>query len=268
MKNLLHQLVFGFSSCPVTRVFADHDVPSFLSVKTPAFDPKDVFWHKTDEQLTSILNYHRHLQNSPVSPEEVCAEFNNRNETNATQLDCTCRRYDERDTLVECDFMELSCNDDNSICYTGSFQLLLNETLNSKVVTTCSNRTVPVSPKDNTCIRIFPVAAGNYSEIESCSATYNDEVCNYCVACDKEPGVNMSSITVNCCNVETDKVQTCGPVNENGATGTRFDFIAEEDQGKCEGDMDPPSYGVHIGSSPVILVMTAIPLLTTLWWFI
>ena len=89
----------------------------------------------------------------------------------------------------------------------------------------------------------FPNEYGNYSTIGSCSVLYNGELCSTCESCTPQPSdpnynytkdnVNDTTIHINCCNVQIDKIQTCAPISANGATIQQFDYVPIGEEGQC-----------------------------------
>jgi hypothetical protein len=44
---------------------------------------------------------------------------------------------------------------------------------------------------------------------------------------------NMTEITLDCCNLQVDKKQTCAPVSQSGAAIPAWDIITVDQQGQC-----------------------------------
>ena len=195
----------------------------------------------TNAELKPFL---RKLQ--AFTPESVCANFASSAEYNQT-FSCQCSQYGE-DVQVDCSYREEQCNSDGSVCYLGSIQRILELDTNSdevsnstdivaRVVTTCTRFTTGDDDSE-TCIRIFPVTSGDFTKIKSCSVQYTPtagteyQVCeNGCTPC--ETGFDdLPTISFNCCDVETDLKQTCGPT-QDGVAVPIFDIIPESEKGMC-----------------------------------
>ena len=73
-----------------------------------------------------------------------------------------------------------------------------------------------------------------YNMTISCAVTQNGQLCQSCTQCAPNEN-NTQTISFNCCNVQTDLKQTCGPVSNRGGAAARFDVIPPEEQGKCSG---------------------------------
>lgn len=175
---------------------------------------------------------------TPLDPQTVCEGYNNA--TNVTWK-CECERYDKVAVLVNCTYLEPQCTDDETFCYVGYIETVIearnpNITI-SNVTTSCFNITTS-KPPEFVCVRIFPNESGNFTTIKSCGVEYNGTVCSSCEPCQPDPNSNTTNpnathISINCCNVVTDKKQTCSSISENGATVAIFDFIEPGDEGKC-----------------------------------
>lgn len=173
------------------------------------------------------------------SPEQICQSLNNSTAGDST---CTCIRFGEKETQVDCSYNFPQCTSDNSTCYTATISQILNENNQVIVTTTCTTFTTPFNPA-KTCIRVFPVVNGTFVNISSCSATYSantgnmsttPQVCNSCSVCGSSNTANASTISINCCNAKTDLKQTCGPVSpESGAAIPYFDTIPPSQVGQC-----------------------------------
>jgi hypothetical protein len=183
------------------------------------------------------------------TPEEVCQDFNNQT---VGILTCNCSRFGTRDTQVDCTYDSPQCSTDNSTCYTGSISQILNEEFDVRAVTSCSTFTKSVveTPDAETCIRVFPIAVGNFSSIESCSASFKPtgsneaKICASCSVCKTDAMTTTTAnsgnstvdpkITIDCCNLKTDLKQTCGAVSAmSGAAVPLFDMVTAENMGMC-----------------------------------
>jgi hypothetical protein len=170
-------------------------------------------------------------------------------------LTCKCTRFGRRETQVDCTYDVPQCSSDNMTCYTGSISQVLNENYEARVMTSCTTftQTVVETPEAETCIRVFPIEDGNFPTIQSCSATFQPTgsseakvcaSCSVCAADDTSTSSRSSSksaanprITVDCCNVQTDMIQTCGRVDgQSGSAVPQFDIILPENMGMCTSD--------------------------------
>ena len=202
----------------------------------------------TEERLnaepTRILP--RLLQSDEFTPESVCASFTANQDFNQT-FDCSCKSYGV-DVQMDCDYRQEQCNSDNSICYLGSIQRILeldpeavevqaeSVPLLARAVTTCTQFTTDDN-ESVTCIRIFPKNDGDFDEILSCSVQYSPtgedpQKCNECTLCGTDKISGLPEISFNCCNLETDLKQTCGPT-QDGVAVPVFDIIPESEMGMC-----------------------------------
>jgi hypothetical protein len=158
-------------------------------------------------------------------------------------LDCTCSRYDKRDTRISCDIVNTTCNADASICMNATVDIIVDLDAQSKSVTQCtyfikeSNETAT-----DTCITVYPAALGNYTELDSCCTTLNGDECNFCYISDT-PDVALApiAVTYDCCNVVTDSKGTDNPVGPNGGAFATFDAIVAGEEGQCKGNNNPPA---------------------------
>jgi hypothetical protein len=176
----------------------------------------------------------RELQSE--TPQEVCDNFNNQT---AGVLTCNCQRFGKDETQVDCTYDAPQCSTDNVTCYTGSISQVLTVDLQARVVTTCTTFTTSELPAE-TCIRIFPVSNGRFRQIGSCSVSYSPNgmdapnFCGSCAQCASNNATNATEISINCCNLQTDLKQTCGPVSQDsGAAVPRWDEIPASQAGKC-----------------------------------
>ena len=191
-------------------------------------------------------------------PEVVCESYNNG--TTASMLTCNCSRFGTRDTQVDCTYNTPQCNADNTTCYVGSISQILNVTLQSRAVTTCTTfikSFVPSVPvQSELCIRVYPFEDGNYETLLSCEVSLRSaediiagnniggDVCNSCTICENPPSDASSgssknttvnpNISFNCCNVISDIRQTCVPVSATyGVAIPQYDAVTSENQGRC-----------------------------------
>jgi hypothetical protein len=256
---LFFGMLFGFA---VSKYSFETDI-AVLSLSKIDSEPQDHHQHALGAAMKlaskvrqTILEESRILQETNVTdpilqtPAEVCAMFNNQT---VGLLTCECSRFGTRETQVNCTYVVPLCSSDNSTCFTGSISQVINEDYKARVVTTCTNFTQSVAktPDAETCIRVFPTTDGNFSTIQSCSATFQPTgaskptVCSSCSVCaaddtSKSSRSNSTAnprITVNCCNVQTDAIQTCGPVDvQSGSAVPLYDIILPENMGTCTSD--------------------------------
>jgi hypothetical protein len=194
----------------------------------------------------SLYQQGRRLQQDP---DFVCNEFNT---AAGGVLDCTCSRYDTRDTLIACDYVNTTCNSLGDNCFDATVNIVVDLDAKSKAVTQCTyylkldNETA-----SDTCVTVYPAALGNYTVLDSCYTSLNTEACNFCYISDT-PNVTLSpiAVTYDCCNVVTDVKATDNPVGGNGGAIATFDEIAEEDEGKCKGKNNPPDGKTATGQAP------------------
>lgn len=193
----------------------------------------------------SLYQQGRKLQQDP---DYVCGLYN---EAAAGTLNCTCSRYDRRDTLIACDYVNTTCNADGESCFDATVNIVVDLNAKSKAVTQCTyylkqeNETA-----SDTCITIYPATLGNYTELDSCYTSLNSEECNFCYISDT-PNVTFSpiAVTYDCCNVVIDQKSTDNPVGANGAAFAFYDVVAEGDEGQCEGNNKIPN-GKTTGQAP------------------
>lgn len=196
---------------------------------------QEVFQHSFLSQSMPDFDFggKRNLQQNP---DFICGEFE---AASSVPLTCNCERYLEDEVQVNCQFDDEICGTgDNPVCITQSARILINAEGNAYEVESCS-QLVSGDVPTKTCSTVVAAVPGDYPKgIESCSTTYNDNACNYCIPCTNEDGT--LAITFDCCNIETDVKQTCGNVTSTGATSPQFDEIPEEEEGQCKGSYGPP----------------------------
>jgi len=185
------------------------------------------------------------------TPEGVCQSFASLPDFNQTYA-CSCENYGDNKIQVDCDFRAEQCNDDGSLCYVGSIQRILEVDPDAVVdeknqvqlpeiaVTSCTRFTTVEDDDSETCIRIFPVKNGDFTELKTCSVQYTPiageepRVCSDCSICETDDDSDLPQISFNCCNLETDLKQTCGPTS-GGVAVPIFDVIPESEKGICTG---------------------------------
>lgn len=174
----------------------------------------------------NMLRTTRNLQQDPT---DVCNQFNAA--ANGT-LDCTCKRYDVRDTSIFCNQVN-ACNEDESTCIESSVEIIIDMDALSKRVTSCTFAVDENEMPINTCVTVLPLQPANYTVLNACFVELNGENCNYCEIQD------MTNITFDCCNVMDDKKSANTPVGPNGRSASpRFDDVVDE--GSCRGRYDSP----------------------------
>jgi len=161
---------------------------------------------------------------------------------------CECESFDD-DVKILCGYASVVCNSDNSTCYTGTIEQILTEdtdipvgtnetTFLQRVVTACTQFTTDDNESE-TCVRVFPVEDGDFTSLDSCSVLYSPDgsepkLCASCTVedptCTGESG--FPEISWDCCNLQTDQKQTCGPVSQ-GVAIPYFDVIPENKKGMC-----------------------------------
>jgi hypothetical protein len=194
----------------------------------------------------SLYEHGRKLQQDPDS---VCDLFN---AAAGGTLACTCSRYDRRDTLIACDYVNTTCNAQGDMCLDATVDIVVDLDAKSKAVTQC---TYYLKEDDetasDTCITVYPASLGNYTELGSCYTSLNTEACNFCYISDT-PNVTLSpiAVTFDCCNVVNDIKSTDNPVGGNGGAFALFDKIAEGDEGQCKGKNKTPNGKTATGAAP------------------
>jgi hypothetical protein len=246
MQTLLSTLLvisglIGFCSPAPISQYSDL-VPSGLLM-----DPY-IFVHALEEVAAagSLYQQDRRLQQDP---DFVCDQF----ETAAGgTLDCTCSRYDRRDTLIACDYVNTTCNVEGDICFDATVNIVVDLDAKSKAVTQCTYYVKEANETaSDTCITVYPASLGNYTELESCYTSLNTEACNFCYISDN-PDVTFSptAVTFDCCNVVDDMKSTDSPVGANGGAIALFDEIAQGDEGQCKGKNNAPNGKTATGAAP------------------
>jgi hypothetical protein len=192
--------------------------------------PDQLQWAHDDHNIRGAL--HRLLEdNQPVAqPAEVCTAYN----TALTGImTCTCERFGSTDVKIFCTDIAETCVSDGSSCYLRTIETVITSTSLSRVTTSCTNSTT--APDLYTCVQIFPITPGSYAGIEKCTATLNGDVCSSCSECAnaRNATTNTTSISVNCCNVKEDAIQSCAPVGPLGSFLSVYDAIPAGSEGTC-----------------------------------
>jgi hypothetical protein len=180
----------------------------------------------------------------PLSATILCEGLNE-----ASSLwNCTCEELGATDVKAVCELV-LPC-ESNTTCIAGSIEQYFVPLSASQAAVnatfSCISYPNSDTPEAKTCIRVFPKAPGDFSEIASCSAQYQPDAntepvtCHSCESCqdttntnDGQNGTATASISLNCCNVVTDLKQTCQPVQKTGATFPLWDEIPPDQKGQC-----------------------------------
>jgi hypothetical protein len=194
----------------------------------------------------SLYQQGRKLQQDP---DFICNQFNT---AAGGTLDCTCSRYDRRDTLIACDYVNTTCNAEGDICFDATVNIVVDLDAKSKAVTQCTYYLKEANETaSDTCITVYPASLGNYTELDSCYTSLNTEACNFCYISDT-PDVTLSpiAVTFDCCNVVDDIKSTDNPVGGNGGAIALFDEITEGDEGQCKGKNKPPNGKTATGAAP------------------
>jgi hypothetical protein len=153
-----------------------------------------------------------------TSPDLVCAAFNNasaaaqdQNITGNPLLNCTCNATQNGGVFLACLFTEAFCSIDNSTCYIGGYDITLDNQALSLEVTSCTNVTAnewnpsvqsaatmknatAQSSPASICTTVFPISAGNYSQLASCSSVLNGQACRSCNSCHLNDDPNATGV--------------------------------------------------------------------------
>jgi hypothetical protein len=206
-----------------------------------------IFIQALEEVAAAGSLYHegRKLQQDP---DFICKEFNT---AAGGTLDCACKRYDRRDTLIACDYVNTTCNAEGDICFDATVNIVVDLDAKSKAVTQCTYYIKEANETaSDTCITVYPASYGNYTELDSCYTSLNTQACNFCYISDT-PDVTVSpiAVTYDCCNVVDDVKSTDNPVGANGGAIATFDEIVAGDEGQCTGNNKIPN-GKTTGAAP------------------
>jgi hypothetical protein len=213
------------SVAPPPSLVQDGDSATFLSQLIREFQIPTLL------QDILIDPHSRRLQRTVV---EVCEQYNlqlsNSNVTDKT-MTCACLNLEQDEIFVDCVYDEPSCNTDieNNVtaCIEGGFALTLNAEGDHYKTKSCFNVTTS-EVLQNTCVEVVTSTPKDFSIVESCAATLNEEACNYCEVCD------ANKLTVDCCNVVDDKRQSeCTEATENGGFTPIYDTV--DTPGQCTG---------------------------------
>jgi hypothetical protein len=200
----------------------------------------------------NMVSSNRDLQSQvstkpPLNANLLCENLNEAADT----WNCTCEEFGETDVRTVCELVVPFCDETNTTCITGSieryFVPLQGDQTAVNATFSCTSFPTSDTPEAKTCIRVFPKAPGDFSEIASCSAQYQPDAnsepvtCASCESCqgniDTSDGQNSTnataSISLNCCNVATDVKQTCQPIQENGEAFPLWDEIPPDQKGQC-----------------------------------
>jgi hypothetical protein len=183
--------------------------------------------YRVVHDVSNGIHRQRSARNLQQVPEDVCAAYV---QASNGALNCSCARYDKRDVKVNCNFVNQLCNAGNSSCFQQSLEILVDK--DNLVYSTKSCTNLSSAQAMNTCITVVTGTPGLYNDSVTCDVTLNGKTCSSCSAC--APNGSNLTISWECCNVLTDKKQTCGYVSPQGATAPQFDVIPTDQQGKCK----------------------------------
>jgi hypothetical protein len=200
--------------------------------------PVDVlpFAYHDDLRILDASLFDRHLQTVVAQPATVCATYN---KALAGLMTCTCQRFGSTDVQIYCIDIGQTCVADNSSCFVRSILTIITSDSKARVTTTCTNNTL--ASDLNTCVQIFPQAQGDFSGLQKCTATLNGNLCRGCSECvdHRNATTNSTSITVNCCNVKPDAIQTCAQVGALGSFLSYYDAVPAGKVGTCPSGAAP-----------------------------
>ena len=239
---LLAFLVAGASASP----FADLD-SSILAAQKIALP----------NAVSNLVDQHRKLQwtidfTPDSSPEFVCDNYN----TELNKLgswECSCDIQPDKSIGVKCLELETNCNADSSLCFLQTVTLSM--TPQTNIITgleTCSeyvdlnltrfedSSTILANYSDIVpCVKVDPIAPGDFSSLAGCSARINGALCQTCEICtDKEPAL---AITLDCCNTNPEGEQlkvACGEMGGGGAYVPIFDTYEKGSEETCSSAFD------------------------------
>lgn len=191
-----------------------------------------------------------------ADPDFVCDAF--QKAANGT-YECACDMQPDKTVGLKCLELETTCNPDGSLCFYMNVNMFLTATNEIKELETCTvyadlnftrfeGSSIQLANYSSImpCVKVVPKTVGDFSTLESCSATINEQPCHKCEICtDDAPAVG---ITMDCCNTNPDGEQlkvTCGPMGGGGAFAPFFDTYEE-------GNMETCSGAVSVGLSGVV----------------
>jgi hypothetical protein len=211
----------------------------------PFLDPS-IFAQALEEVAAGNINNALDARNLQQVPSEVCDQYN---AAAGGLLQCECERFGRRDTRVFCDYVNKTCNEDESICFDSTVEVIVDLDAISTRVVQCTffEYDATVEEPTDTCITVYPLVDGNFTQLFECSVTLNGEDCNFCVV---DNGFNTSELTFDCCNVMDDVKATNNLVGPNGGAFAFFDPV--EVEGQCSGQKSAPGGSGGGGSSGAI----------------
>lgn len=181
---------------------------------------------------------------------------------------CECDLDPDNTVSLACEEVETKCNSDDSICYRQTVNVGLNADNAIDEVETCttyldlnltrfegSSTKVANYSEINPCVKVTPVAPGDFTSLTSCSVTINGDACHKCEICTTDNG--GLGLSLDCCNTnpngEPMKVE-CGAVGGGGAFVPVFDTYQESDTENCSsaGDIAGRGHGPVVGSLAVL----------------
>jgi len=190
------------------------------------------------------------------SPNAICQSFNSQLNNASVPMNCTCARFASDQVSVNCTIVKEQCNSDQSFCFLGYVYMIINNIGQNRVTLSCTNSTRGTTL--NTCVQMFPLDPGNFTDLSECYASLNNAACNYCSVCNSANATSMGTVTINCCNVITDAIATCTPFTSTGATFVIYDSIPTNQVGKCQGSLSPPNSGARKSSGGLMKFAVAI----------
>lgn len=179
-----------------------------------------------------------------ADPAVICEAFQTASESGEVQYECSCNSVPDKSVELKCLQKEpRTCVPGDSICYLLTLNIGLNLDNAIEVIETCTeyvdvNRTaldgtnlVQANYSDiRPCVRVLPETPGDFSKLQSCSATMNGQSCYKCEIC------GDSDITMDCCNTNPNgeplEVE-CGET-ASGLFAPFFKGYVEGQEGTCE----------------------------------
>jgi hypothetical protein len=169
-----------------------------------------------------------------TNPQAICDSYNNA--VNSSVGNCTCQRFGKLDTTILCELFNDCSNATITNCYNGTIERILNPQLITLTVMACVRfPNAETNPEALTCIRTYPLTAGNFSELNStlpCVVEFtptgqDPKRCRSCSVCDTTTGEGSTTpaISFDCCNLQTDLQQSCYAITDQGIGIPNFDPI-------------------------------------------
>lgn len=181
-----------------------------------------------------------------ADPGFVCDSFQ---QASNFKYECSCGYAPDKSVEMSCLDVEGTCNIDSSLCFKQNVNMGLTTENVIKEIETCTQYThVNLTKFEGSstkfanysyitpCVKVIPQTVGDFSSLESCSASINELPCYKCEICnDNAPALG---ITMDCCNTNPDGEQLkvdCGPVGGGGAFAPFFDSYVEGEMEECSG---------------------------------